>query len=98
MATGVIKEIGADYQSSQIIQDSDGSIISSGPVDDFLEVTDGVNYDISEGDATNVKEITKVKITGDLTDEEMQCVQGLVKSLNNREGNGGVKIAIKTRK
>lgn len=98
MATGVIKEIGADYQSSQIIQDSDGSIISSGPVDDFLEVTDGVSYGDAGGVADNVKEITKVKITGDLTDEEMQCVQALVKSLNSREGNGGVKLAIKTRK
>ena len=97
MATGIIKEIGADYQSSQIVQDSDGSIISSGPIDDFIEVGDGVSYGDAGGTADNVKEITKIKIQGDLTDAEMQCVNSLVRSLNGRDGKGNIKIAIKTK-
>jgi hypothetical protein len=94
--TGIIKSITSSY--AEITDDVSGATIESKSTVSNLVVDDGVEYDVDAGKATNILDITKVSIKGDLTQEERNCVKSLVKSLNARKGGGKIEIGIKTKK
>ena len=95
--TGVIKSIAPARTSAEIIDDITRSIVPTTDVPKDLEVEDGVSFEKDGTDAKKVKELTKVKVKGTLTDDETKMLQALVRSINKRGGGGGIKIDVKTK-